>query len=154
MESPYRNNYNELGIEMAEEKIESLSVEEVEKWAAARAQITAAIPAMSVSMEDRAIFTIRELHEKQGGMVRIINAQEDALGEAEETIHKLQAENKRLAEAFNVPELTGIWHYHRKGIPSMWCATYVDKDGICDTAEFDSPWKALEAALAETKKGE
>ena len=55
---------------------------------------------------------------------------------------------KGLMEAFDIPSLTGVWHYHRQGMPTMWCATYIDGLGICDTEEFDSPWKALEAAKA------
>lgn len=55
---------------------------------------------------------------------------------------------RELEGAFDVPGLTGVWHYHRRGVPEMWCATIVDEKGICDTMEFATPWEALAAAKA------
>lgn len=66
----------------------------------------------------------------------------------------LEAKISHLGAAFDIPGLTGIWHYHRKDMPEMWCATYIDSAGICDTDEYSTPWEALNAAKNALKPPE
>ena len=64
-------------------------------------------------------------------------------GEVEDAV------KNRFRQAFGVPGLTGVWRYHRKCGKPRWCASYVERDGSCDTEDFDSPWEALESARKE-----